>query len=104
MILINAPSTRKTYPILAFLGPKTTTRLFFPVALSPSWPGNWLTYTIAATRRPMGIPAKIASLRYAVSPLVWTRKLPTTISGPKFKPIKSSPNPFLDANLNGGAV
>ena len=36
MILTNAPTTRATYPILAFSGPKTTTRLFLPVALSPS--------------------------------------------------------------------
>ena len=40
IILINAPAIKNTYPIRAFSGPKTTTRLFLPVALSPSWSGN----------------------------------------------------------------
>ena len=40
IILINAPAIKNTYPIRAFSGPKTTTKLFLPVALSPSWSGN----------------------------------------------------------------
>ena len=36
IILKNAPTTSETYPILAFSGPKTTIKVFLPVAFSLS--------------------------------------------------------------------
>ena len=100
-ILRKAPVTNATYPTLAFSGPNTTMRVFLPVALSLSWSGNSLIYTTAAIKKPSGIPAKKASGK---SLPVCTSVLPATIKGPKFSPMSNSPKPFLDENLNGGAV